>query len=339
MKKRKNIDLFLVYIVTCGMAVWLFFLLPTMKPHGLSRPEPVDVLIEPGQSAAEVAAEFVRAGIVKSPEAFLKWMTRLGFDRRLKPGGYSLRPGTARQVAEDLKDANPLLLEICILPGSLFSEIASSLNAENGERLLSEALDEDANFPASLRVLLPEKTEDRFLFLNPDTYAIAPGDSAPKQLVKSASRRWWLLHEKDIPAGATSADLRDGGVLASIIQKEALFDAERPLMAGVFGNRLKKAMPLQSCATVVYAWKQKGVKRASLTYEDLKIESPYNTYLHNGLPPGHIGIPSESSWNAVLNPQKTDKLFFVVNKDGRHIFSKTYNEHLAAQRKINGVKR
>ena len=138
---------------------------------------------------------------------------------------------------------------------------------------------------------------------------------------------------------ATSADLRDDGVLASIIQKEALFDAERPLMAGVFGNRLKKNMPLQSCATVIYAWRVRGVKRTSLTYDDLKIESPYNTYRHNGLPPGHIGIPSQSSWRAALNPQKTDNLFFVADKDGHHVFSKTYEEHLAAQRRINGSKR
>lgn len=339
MERRRNTDLILVYIVTCFMAVWLFFLLPTMKPYGSSRPEPVDVLIEPGQSAPEVAAEFVRAGLVREPKAFLKWMARLDFDRKLRPGRYSLRPGSARQVAMDLKDADPLLLEVRILPGALFGEIVSSLDLENGELLFSEALGEDANFPASLRALLPEKTEDRFLFLNPDTYAITPGETAPRQLVRSASRQWWLLHEGDMPAGVTSADLRDGGVLASIIQKEALYDAERPLMAGVFGNRLKKAMPLQSCATVVYAWKERGVKLTSLTYEDLKIESPYNTYRYNGLPPGHIGVPSKSSWNAALNPQKTDKLFFVAGKDGRHVFSRTYEEHLAAQRKINGANR
>ena len=336
---RKNIDLKIVYAVTCLLAVWLFFLLPAMRPYGLTRPEPVEVLIEPGQSASEVANEFVRVGLVKRPEAFLKWMTRLGFDRRLKPGRYTLHPGSAKQVANELKDAVPLVLEVRILPGALFDEVATALKAENAGTLLREALADAANFPEPLRALLPGKAEDRFLFLTPETYAIAPGEGVARQLVRSASRQWWYLHKDDIPENITSVDLRDDGVLASIIQKEALFDVERPLMAGVFGNRLKKEMPLQSCATVIYAWRIRGVKRTSLTYDDLKVESPYNTYKYNGLPPGHIGIPSRSSWNAALNPQKTEALFFVAGKDGRHVFSKTYEEHLAAQRRINGGKR
>lgn len=339
MNTRKNIDLKIVYGITCLLAVWLFFLLPASKPYGLSRPEPVEVLIEPGQSAAEVSEGFMRAGLVKDSKALLKWMARLDFDRRLKPGCYTLRPGTAKQVAGELRNAVPLVLDVRVLPGAAFEDVASALKARSADELLKEALADEANFPEPLRPLLPGETEDRFLFLTPETYAIAPGDSAARQLVRSASRQWWHLHKDDVPEGATSADLRNGGILASIIQKEALFDAERPLMAGVFGNRLRKDMPMQSCATVVYAWKLRGVKRTSLTYDDLKIESPYNTYRHNGLPPGHIGIPSGNSWRAALNPQKTDNLFFVADKSGCHIFSKTYEEHLAAQRRINGGKR
>ena len=338
MRKRRDTDLIVIYIVTCLMAAWLFLLLPAANPYGLRRPDAVTVTIEPGQKAAAVADEFVRSGLVKSPERFLKWMTKLGFDRKLKPGSYTLRPGTAKQVAEELRDAKPLLSEARILPGALFEEIASSLEGKGGEKLFRAALADDANFPSALRVFLPKEAEDRFLFLSPDTYAVTSGDSAPGQLVRSAARQWWSRHEGDIPPAATSADLREWGVIASIIQKEALFDNERPLMAGVFENRLKKNMPLQSCATVVYAWKQKGEKRTSLTYDDLKIESPYNTYKYGGLPPGHIGVPSESSWKAALRPQQTDKLFFVADKDGRHVFSKTYGEHLAAQRRIGGGK-
>lgn len=335
----KNIGLKAVYAVTCLLAVWLFFVLPATKPHGLSSPRTVEVLIEPGQSAAEIADEFVRTGLVKSPKTFLWWMSRLGFDRKLKPGRYALHPGSAWRVAHELRDAEPLVLRVTILPGALSNEVASELKEEDGEALLGKALANEANFPEALRVLLSGDVSDRLVFLAPETYEIAPGYGCADRLVKSASRKWWRQHGAEIPEGTTADGLRDDGVLASIIQKEALFDSERPLMAGVFGNRLRKNMPLQSCATIVYAWRLRGVKRTALSYEDLKIESPYNTYSHNGLPPGHIGVPSASSWSAVFNPQQTDKLFFVADKDGRHVFTRTYEEHLAAQRKINGEKR
>ncbi len=335
----KNVGLKAVYAVTCLLAVWLFFALPATKPHGLSSSETVEVLIEPGQSAAEIADEFVRAGLVKRPKTFLWWMARLDFDRKLKPGRYALHPGSAWRVAHELKDAEPLVLKVTILPGALSGDVASELKEEDGGELLQKALANEANFPEPLRMLLSGDVSDRLVFMAPETYEIAPGHGCADRLVKSASGKWWQLHGAEIPEGTTASDLRDDGVLASIIQKEALFDSERPLMAGVFENRLKKDMPLQSCATIVYAWKLRGIKRAALSYEDLKIESPYNTYSHNGLPPGHIGIPSAGSWKAVLNPQKTDKLFFVADKDGHHVFSKTYEEHLAAQRKIGGGKR
>jgi UPF0755 protein len=124
--------------------------------------------------------------------------------------------------------------------------------------------------------------------------------------------------------------------LASIIQKEALMDEDRPLIAGALRNRLKANMPLQVDATVVYAWKSLGVKKTSLTYNDLKIDSPFNTYLHKGLPPANIGAPGEGSWNAALRPADTEMMFYFAGPDGYHVFTRTYEEHLAAQKKARG---
>jgi UPF0755 protein len=117
-------------------------------------------------------------------------------------------------------------------------------------------------------------------------------------------------------------------VLASIVEKEALLASELPIVAGVFLNRLDRRMALQSCATVQYLLPE---PKPVLSKQDTLIESPYNTYLINGLPPGPISNPGEAAVLAVLNPQKHDYLFFVANDDGSHSFSRTYSEHLRAK--------
>jgi len=116
--------------------------------------------------------------------------------------------------------------------------------------------------------------------------------------------------------------------LASIVEREALLDEERPIVASVFYNRLARGMRLESCATVIYAL-DGDVER--LTVQDLKVESPYNTYIHAGLPPGPICSPGRASLEAALQPADTDYLFFVSNGDGSHTFSKTFGGHLNAR--------
>jgi UPF0755 protein len=294
----------------------------------------IEVLITPGQSAGDVASEFERLGIVTKSRNFSKWMVKLGIDRRIKPGIYKIHAGRAKEVALEFSQAVPDVLDLRILPGALFDEIASAFGRSDGEFLLHEALRETENFPEKLRPLLPEKARERVVLLAPDTYAIPPGEDCANWLVRIASKAWQRRHGENIPANFTSADVARGGILASIIQKEALVDSDRPTIAGVFKNRLERDMPLQSCATVVYAWKLRGVKITNVSFEDVKIESPFNTYIHKGLPPENIGVPSENSWNAALKPEQTEMLFFVASSDGRHIFSRTYREHLDAQRRI-----
>ncbi len=116
-------------------------------------------------------------------------------------------------------------------------------------------------------------------------------------------------------------------ILASIVEKEALLSSELPIVAGVFLNRLDRNMALQSCATVQYLLPE---PKAVLSRQDTLIESPYNTYLTNGLPPGPISNPGEAAILAVLNPAEHNYLFFVANGDGSHTFSRTYSEHLRA---------
>ena len=121
-------------------------------------------------------------------------------------------------------------------------------------------------------------------------------------------------------------------ILASIVEKEAVKPEERPLIAGVFYNRLKKRWYLESCATVLYAL---GKHKKRLTYKDLEVNSPYNTYRHFGLPPGPISNPGFESIKAVLYPAKTESMFFVVDGSGGHDFSRYYKEHLNRKKRNN----
>lgn len=116
------------------------------------------------------------------------------------------------------------------------------------------------------------------------------------------------------------------------MEKEAQLPSDRPLIAGVFLNRLKQDMPLQSCATIQYIL---GYPKAELSVQDTEIASPYNTYQHMGLPPGPIANPGIAAINAVLQPEKTDYIYFVADAQGAHHFSKTYEEHLIAIEKVN----
>jgi UPF0755 protein len=296
----------------------------------------VEVLVSPGQSARAIASEFERAGAVTDAGRLARQMVRAGIDRKLTPGVYRVTAGRPREVVRELAGMKPDVPRVTILPGALWDDIASSLAPSGGSALLEAALAKGGNFPEGLRTLLPEETRDRIVYLAPETYALDPGDGLADGLVRAASGMWWKQHGESIPSGATGEDLRSLGILASIVQKEALADADRPVIAGVFKNRLAKDMPLQSCATVVHAWRERGVKITSVSYNDVKIDSPFNTYIHKGLPPENVGTPSETSWEAALRPAGTDMLFFFAKSDGTHVFTRTYEEHLASQKAERG---
>ena len=313
----------------------LLFSLIVSNPDRLDflRGDIIPVSISPGMNARAAADEFAAAGVVKNSGRLLYWMQRMQIDRKLSPGLYKIRSGIAWSVAHSLKEAKPEVLRIAVIPGLSLEELRKKQGVGDNNNALIAALEDDSNFPSRLRELLPEKAADRLSLIAPDTYLLAPGEKAAKQLVQSGSNRWMELLGGYLSPGLTKKALLEKAILASVVEREAQKDQERARMAGVFQNRLNRNMPLQSCATVIYSWKQKGVSLQSLRYRHLEIDSPYNTYKYLGLPPGSIAIPGISSWKAAFEPEKTDYLFFVAQKDGSHIFSKTYTEHLAAQKK------
>ncbi len=326
--KTENIPHALALILFC----LLCFVMPAIYPNMFaSSGKRVEVTITGGMSAGEAARVIRDAGAVKDANKLIKWMIKLEIDRTLKPGTYLLTPGGEISVAGQLKAAKPVMRNVTIIPGTRYGSLKSALKLPEGDNSLTEALSEKNNFPAELHKLLPDDPKDRIIFLLPETYSLAPGNSLSKQLVNRASALWNDRVGKHMPEYADKKLAVERGILASIVEGEARIKEERPILAGIFLNRLKIHMPLQSCATVIYCWDEAGVKKKGLSYKDLEIDSPYNTYKNYGLPPGPISIPSEDSWISSLDPAVTDYLFFFATPEGRHIFSRTYEEHLRKQ--------
>lgn len=305
----------------------------------LGRGEARTCVVTAGMSASEIAGVCRERGVVDDEKALVRWFVSLGLDRHLLPGVYTLRSGSPWEVAKQIEDADPTVLNTTVIPGMNVRTLAARLRmpAPEEEKMpaVEGALADEDNFPEGLRGILPTRSDDRIAFLLPQTYALPPVEGgAADALVAEASRLWWENFH-DAVEGMEAGELLRKATLASIVEKEAKVDRERKTVAGVFVNRLDRGMPLQSCATVVYAWGERGIRKKRLTNEDLRIPSAYNTYLHAGLPPGPICIPSVPSWKAALNPEEHDYLYFVAGSGGEHIFSETFDQHIKAKNSRN----
>lgn len=292
--------------------------------------EPVEVTIPAGATTAAIADTLHARGIIASPVLFRTAARVLGYDRNLRHGRYELRTGAGCLAAlEALSRPGRTAVMVTIPEGYTLRQVAALLD-EHG-------ICPEADFLAAGRdrVLLdslglPGRDAEGYLF--PDTWELEPGAPA-RMLVRRMVRRFHEVwrHERG-RAAAPPLDDRATVILASIVEREAVRADETRLIAGVFLNRLRRGMPLQSCATVQYVLPH---HREVLTIADTRIESPYNTYLHPGLPPGPICNPGARALAAALDPEPTEYLYFVARGDGSHVFSRTLNEHDRARRRVN----
>lgn len=283
-----------------------------------SRPgPPIRVEIPEGLSARQTAELLGAKRVVLSVPLFRSMLKLLRYDRRLKPGRYTLRVHewplvVARKIVFGRSDD----VKIVIPEGFRAEQVA--------ERLAGDHVVDAREFEELVR----RRGLEGHLF--PSTYSFPPGYGA-----EAALRKMVEAYELQIASAYARADpkpalpLPQTLTLASIVEREAVLREERPVIAAVYMNRLKKRMPLQADPTVQYAlgsWK-KGLTRA-----DLKTPSPYNTYLRRGLPPGPICSPGLGSFRAALAPARTEALYFVADAKGGHIFSATNEEHAQARR-------
>lgn len=328
---KDSIPVFLALLLFLSIC----FGLPILYPNGLDvGVEAVDVTISPGMSAREVANKIAAAGVVDTADGLIRWMVRFGIDRTLRPGLYKLNRGNAVDVALQIKRAVPIVENIVLIPGMRFWRAAEVIYGEEGNAVdkMIDDMTKDEIFPEEIRDKLPAEAKHRIAFLLPETYHTVPETDRGAQVIKRAADLWWERIGKTLPPDISAEQLTMLATLASIVEGEAKVAEERPILAGIFMNRIDKQMRLQSCATVIYSWELRGVKKSSLTYSDLEIESQYNTYTNNGLPPGPIAMPSVDSWRSAVNPEETPYLFFFATPQGEHIFSRTYQEHLQQQR-------
>lgn len=319
-----------VFVVSAIFYLAMFHYLPARLAASIKpgKGEPVLVLVEPGTNASFISRQISGLGLTGNPAELSRWFAKLGMDRSIRPGIYSIRPGSPWEIARQMKVAAPEVSSVTILPGETFQEILE----QQGPSFVA-ALKDDTLFPEHIRGLLPREAAERIAFILPDTYNVSPSSRSCSELVHSSSNAWWKKVGSgiDLP-GTDPASLFKIAILASLVEKEAKLDEERKIIAGVIMNRYSAGMRLQIDATVVYAWSLKGVTLDRVLFSHLEIDSLFNTYLHAGFPPAPICVPSIESWRASQRPLDVPYLFYVARPDGSHIFSTTYQEHIEATR-------
>lgn len=315
------------------------------------RGERVVVSIPDRTPASQIAAILQREGLIGSERLFKLAVRASGKASSLKSGQYEFVRGDSMiSIIERLSSGQVMTIKVTVPEGLTLRQVAK-LMGDRGVAAEDDMLVVASDPPEQLRADFPFIREGVSLegYLFPDTYEFASGVGAMK-VIRTMLRRFentaQVALDQAPPDSASRAEAgpptlddelpngltqRETLILASIVEREARVESERPIIARVFLNRLERSMPLQSCATVQYIL---PVSKEHLLHEDLEIESPYNTYLVAGLPPGPICSPGLASIRAVLDPEPSDYLYFVASNDGTHVFSRTYKDHLQAKARI-----
>ncbi len=295
----------------------------------------VDVVIEEGMSAAQIAGLLQTKGIIASRSFFTLTAKFYGLEEKLRAGKYHFAgPTSSLSTLQKLKSSGALIQQVTIPEGLTVRQVAARLQNPiqiDSARFVSSAHNPD--FCKKLGIGAPSL--EGYLF--PDTYKFYWRMSEEK-ILKTMVGRFHQIFADSLKQRATQLGMTVHQVvtLASIIEKEAQVSGERPLISAVFHRRLKLGMPLDACSTVIYAL---GKHKQRLLKADIKVKSPYNTYLHRGLPPGPICNPGKGSILAAFYPAKVDYLYFVAKGDGTHRFTKSLNAHINAKNRIKRIRR
>ena len=305
MVKRRKIIL-IIFIVF--ISIFVFIMSYITKENRV-----VEVLIPKGSSPHKISKILKDSDVISSQKIFLALIKYYGYSTKLQAGLYDFNTkDSLNTIINKIKNGESKNIKVTIPEGFNIKQIAKVL-AENN-------ICDEQKFIISAQ----EKNMEGFLF--PNTYFLLPqmSESEVINVMKEEFDKFWTK-EKQERLQQINKSKRDVIILASIVEKEAVADSERPIIAGVFLNRLAKGMRLESCSTVLYAM---GINKERLSFEDLKFDSPYNTYRYKGLPPGPICNPGAKAIDAVLYPQVTDSLYFVSKGNGTHYFSSTFEQHV-----------
>ena len=341
--------LVLVVVLAAGCyAAWMWYSLT--QPYQDFPKEGLFVDIPHGASPRFVGYLLRQDGVIRSQLAFEIYARRHP-RHTLRAGEYFFdHPMTGRDVFWKIAGGQIYEVAFTVREGETIFEIARNLQA--GKLMPAGDFLFAASDPSLIRDFAPEaRTLEGFLF--PATYELPRHPVASElttQMVHKFKEEWKRLDASDAN-GQTTSDgqaaaqtpiaAKDQNIsimesptarlrivtLASLVERETPKPEERPMVASVFTNRLRKGMRLQCDPTVIYGLERMGQYKGPLTKENLTFDSPYNTYEHGGLPPGPIGNPGEASLRAALHPEETSFLYFVANTQGGHFFSATLEEH------------
>jgi UPF0755 protein len=323
-------------VVLCAAASGVLLVVRPILYGDAAGPDPVRVEIPAGASLADIAGRLSSAGVVSHPFVFRRYAALAQFDRQVRAGEYEFVAGESyRRILERLRQGDILQVKVTVPEGLTCREVADLVH-----RKLGVDRDEFLRSLEDPELLRRQGIDSPSLegYLFPDTYFFPTKVKAPEVLETMLQRffvAWTPAHEERARAIAMTR----GQVLtlASIIEGEALLDSERPRISAVYHNRLQRDMLLQADPTVLYAL---GGERRRVLYRDLRVVSPYNTYVNRGLPPGPICNPGLRSIEAALAPLRgVDELYFVAARDGsgRHVFSRTFGEHETARRRAERI--
>jgi UPF0755 protein len=299
------------------------------QPHGT----PTRVIIPRGASFSQATDSLAKAKLVGWPKVFRMYGRMTGGDRNIKPGTYLLKPGTPwSDIVSALNGGHGLVNTITIPEGWDLSQITPQL--ARTLKVPADSVRAAMRDTALLaRLDIPNPTLEGYVF--PDTYAFPLGTTARqavREMVFSFERRW----KPDWDSSLTDLKINrnDLVTMASIVEREARVPEERPVIAAVYYNRLRRGMLLQADPTIQYAL---GHHVGRVLYKDLAVRSPYNTYINKGLPPGPIASPGVASLAAAAHPASVPYLYFVASRDGHHEFRTTLEEHTTAIRQVRAT--
>lgn len=301
--------------------VVLYVYVQFSSPGSLDEDTVVD--IPRGSGLLSIAERLAETNVIDDPWVFRGGVMMHRHERDLKAGEYAFPAGVSARGAMDiLLGGQSITYSITVPEGLTSVEVVALIQA-------------DPILTGEVEVVPPQGS------LLPETYSFQRGDSRPDLIARMSQAmdrtlaEAWQERNADLPLESPEEVL----ILASIIEKETGVDAERAQVAGVFVNRLRLGMPLQTDPTVIYALTNgEAPLGRALLRADLEVESPYNTYRVRGLPPGPIANPGAASIRAAVNPAETDYLYFVADGTGGHAFAETLDEHnrnVARWRQIN----
>ncbi len=310
----------LILLLVIVFAVYYYI---DIKPAGESNPPDTKIIVRRGETAISVAYHLKQKGIIDSPPILIRLITIIGSAKGVKAGQYDFsKAHSYYAITKLLLRGSNSPIKITFPEGLTYKRMGGIVRDKLGIDSLAFVKECEGRAIIDAFNIDADNLEG---YLFPDTYYFYYGVN-PKSIVESMVRHFFEVFDDSMRAVADSTGLtiKQVVILASLIEKETGLPSERRIISAVFHNRLKIGMPLQSDPTVIYAL---GETKEALLVKDLKVNSPYNTYIHYGLPPGPICNPGKASLEAALNPAQVPYLYFVASGDGGHLFATTNRQH------------